>query len=792
MTVYQSFANDTLRKSLATAVIFGSLFILFFSLLPASAQAQDSGFDLAVRAIESRPTDPAVGQETYYTITYFNEGPEAVPDDFVIFLDLQVTVNDTGEPIGVDCTEQVISAAGLEPNRIQTFAFQSPSCDVVYRVEGFHTVRAAFIPTRQEVNATLTEAFVPLEGDNDPNNNGRTMTVEVKPYESALPDELGQLFAGLGMFFAVMAIVAVGTEVVIDTAKVTLGMKSKVTSLDALKQMEKYMPDKLAALGVSAASQSRFRELTAAMRQTVVPVSEIPDVIEKVKSGDLEAAILLLQQFGLEEVKIEALVHEVNDVQNTVNASFVQWRNNLSQLFERLHTGLAQLNAWPLLTPEQKAFLSEFDERLGISTSKLATVDLQFIPEDIDDLNTLPAEVQETIRTIRSLVSDWQILITLFNQELKNWSAQSTIDWLTRKRGELITVSRQEIINQFDQEITPHLRNLDAILTMFGSANNHLDDEARRLLNKALEQIETATLDETNVYLKGLEELLKGVEERRNLIQSPSRKLWRRLRKSSHGLLWLTLGTGFLLFLIEFTLSIPFFVRALLNEEILGPFGVRILGSFIDGVLFGLVLLILATLLARVGELIYKRTHQGKSPTKKKGEVNAIDRLEIFWNWLRGDTMEPDDFGSPDKKKQQVTSLTLEDVARVIFERNDQQRDEEGSRVRWLRVISVTIGFIIAYLLQIDAAELLDAAVPGIEATINRVLYISGDTLNAWQPLLSSERAITAGIILTAFAAAAGSTFWHDRLDKLQASKRGAESAVKTLQRIEGISDTEN
>ena len=775
-----------------TLILFVILLILFLSLfLPASVQAQNGGFDLAVRSIESRPADPSVGQETYYTVTYINEGPEAVPDDFVVYLNLQVTVNDTGEPIVGDCAERVESVAGLGPNRIQTFAFQSPSCDVVYRVEGFHTVWATFVPTLQEMDEPPPETFLPLEGDANPSNNGRTMTVEVQPYESALPDELGQLFAGLGMFFAVMAIVAVGTEVVIDTVKVSLGMKSKVTSLDALKQMEKYMPDKLAALGVSTASQSRFRELTASMRQTVVPISEIPDVIEKVKSGDLEAAVPLLEQFGLEKSEIEDLVQEVNDFQNTFDASFVQWRNNLNRLFERLRSGLAQLDEWSLLTPEQKAFLSELGVRLENSASKLESLNLQLVPENIDDLNDLSAEVQDTVRTIKSLVSDWQILLALFTQELINWSAQSTINWLTRKQGQLMTAVRQEIIDQFDQEVVPYLRDLDAVLTVFGSTDNRLVEESRGLLYQAIDQIETATLDETDVYLKGLEELLKGVEERRNLTQSPSRKLWRRLRQSPNGLYVLALGTGTIIFLVEFVLNLPLFRELALNDVQFGLLGVRIIGSLAGGVLFGLVTLILAALLARVGEWIYKRTHQGQPPTKKEGEVNAIDRLEILWNWLRGDTMEPDDFGSVEKKKQKVTNLTIEDVASVIFERNDQQRDEESSRVRWLRVISIAMGFIIAYLLQVDAAELLDAAVPGIEATINRVLYISGDTLHAWQPLLSSQRAITAGIILTAFAAAAGSTFWHDRLDKLQASKRSAESAAKTLQLIEGISDKE-
>jgi len=45
---------------------------------------------------------------------------------------------------------------------------------------------------------------------------------------------------------------------------------------------------------------------------------------------------------------------------------------------------------------------------------------------------------------------------------------------------------------------------------------------------------------------------------------------------------------------------------------------------------------------------------------------------------------------------------------------------------------------------------------------------------------------------LTAFAASAGSAFWHDRLDQLQASKKSAQAAAEFLTQASQIADSVN
>jgi hypothetical protein len=58
-------------------------------------------------------------------------------------------------------------------------------------------------------------------------------------------------------------------------------------------------------------------------------------------------------------------------------------------------------------------------------------------------------------------------------------------------------------------------------------------------------------------------------------------------------------------------------------------------------------------------------------------------------------------------------------------------------------------------------------------------------------PWPNLENVITPGIILTGLAASAGSAYWHDVLDRLQAAKKGTEAAAKLLQQAKSISDVE-
>ena len=133
---------------------------------------------------------------------------------------------------------------------------------------------------------TISENFT------DP-DNGNQFVVEpltVAPYSSPLPDQFQRIFAGLGMFFAIMAIMALGTEVVIDNLKVMIGLKSKVSASAALERMEKLLPGKLAGLGVGAVEQSQVKSLINDLKETIQPVEDVRSVAVNIQKGDFGEA----------------------------------------------------------------------------------------------------------------------------------------------------------------------------------------------------------------------------------------------------------------------------------------------------------------------------------------------------------------------------------------------------------------------------------------------------------------------------------------------------------------------
>jgi hypothetical protein len=227
-------------------------------------------------------------------------------------------------------------------------------------------------------------------------------------------------------------------------------------------------------------------------------------------------------------------------------------------------------------------------------------------------------------------------------------------------------------------------------------------------------------------------------------------------------------------------------------------------------VLFSAITLILLLVTGQIGKAIYDRLVQSAVADGQMAEdqqllkhATVLSRVETLWNLLRHGfdvtEVDPENFS----RAETVTSFeklstvngqpgfefSAETTAQFVMVRSDQQRDEETSRLRILRVAAITIGFLLAYLLQIDVLRLLGEAFPGVLDSIN-VVIVSGETLHTWRSWLPVDRAVTVGIIMTAFAASAGSAFWHDRLDQLQASKKGAQAAATLLSQASQVVDT--
>jgi hypothetical protein len=228
--------------------------------------------------------------------------------------------------------------------------------------------------------------------------------------------------------------------------------------------------------------------------------------------------------------------------------------------------------------------------------------------------------------------------------------------------------------------------------------------------------------------------------------------------------------------------------------------------------LFSTATLTLLLITGQIGKVVYDRlvrtaVREGKLAEDRQllKRATILRRVETLWNLLRFGfdvtKVNPENFGQAEsvsgyEELSEAGSLpdfefSAETTAQFIMVRTDQQRDEETSRLRILRVMSIAVGLLLAYLLQIDVLRLLGEAFPGALDSLN-VTIVTGETLHTWRTWLPAEKAVTVGIVLTGFAASAGSAFWHDRLDKLQASKKGAQAAATLLNQASQVAGTVN
>lgn len=126
------------------------------------------------------------------------------------------------------------------------------------------------------------------------------------------------------------------------------------------------------------------------------------------------------------------------------------------------------------------------------------------------------------------------------------------------------------------------------------------------------------------------------------------------------------------------------------------------------------------------------------------------------------------------------------EAASKLMKIETRDKNEDKKRIERLRFVSVLVALLLAYLLQVDSAVLLRDLFP-TDANFLYITLVEADApLFAWLGNLLNVQMnpLTAGIVLTGLAASAGSSFWHDQLNRLQAVKKSTESAYAALQPI--------
>lgn len=815
--------------------------LLLITLDASRAQESSGAYDLSVTAIESQPFAAGIGDETKYYVTLENMLASPLPPQLMLDLYLTVTNAQTKETIA-ECRQPVDLALMAEAN--SPLRVTITDCSVVLQDPGTHLVRAELTETGLE---PAQGAFALIPGDLNPGNNGAVSTIVpvVVETDDNLPTELTRIFAGLAIFFAVMALVAAGAEVAIDSLKVAVGLKRKVTSMDALERMEQYLPGELGALSVSATTQEQFqrmiREMRSALGGTLRGIESIAVLREQIAGGE----------FG----------------------STFQRANQLSRAHETL-SSKELYNYKKYLQAYVTNVLNTLENRLHLSAAAIQPLRDQLAQE----ISLFDGEHAQEF--LADLIGDMQ--------DPHFWSTQIVDGWLNSKKDIFFTRNSAAVVEEYDNEVKP-------LLLGVGFEPDSIESLKLEIVTR-IGIIEAGMSQSTDTFLASIRNVLDAVEMRRYDTQSPSRKVWRKLRgwqggvfpptrlrsmlipalflalcllhiawmnhmtespafggvlertfSGLNGTTWFSWYIVFLIVALLGLLSLYYARRSVGAEEKLwftGLYGAsalslltsafltlllwvlqpmsanRVTGElvFFDWiqpwwswlVLFALTLLALMLSASLIGRTIYDRLVRSavrdgrlRSDRNALGNATVIHRVETLWNLLRQGfdvtRVDPDRFDQPDtvldyeagihSNEGQPFVFSPDTAAQFIMQRSDQQRDEETSRLRVLRVMSIAIGLALAYALQIDVLALLGEAFPDILNQLNWTI-VSGETLHAWRSWLPVDKSITVGIVLTAFAASAGSAFWHDRLDQLQASKKGAQAAAQLLNQASQVADT--
>lgn len=155
------------------------------------------------------------------------------------------------------------------------------------------------------------------------------------------------------------------------------------------------------------------------------------------------------------------------------------------------------------------------------------------------------------------------------------------------------------------------------------------------------------------------------------------------------------------------------------------------------------------------------------------GRLYAWLQQRLSWLPARASRLDP-------------TIATPDEAATTLLAIQRRDKKEDNDRIQQLRLVSVIMGIALAYLLQIDSADLLGDLFPPDANFLSMALVPATSPFILWlQRVIGMEpHPFTAGIILTGLAASAGSGFWHDQLTRLQTVKGSVEKTYQTIQPV--------
>jgi hypothetical protein len=188
------------------------------------------------------------------------------------------------------------------------------------------------------------------DGGEEPDDGGEQQNSDEKPEEEE-KDTIGidTVIGTLGLYAAMMAVLAVGTEVVIDMVRPVFGLQRKTTATEALSQLKEWLPATVKELGLPESAQ---KDLDNALKN-----------LETVTNA-----------FGAQAEKVRAIVHD-------------QWPEILKALATQSVERVLQ-DHWPIIK-------SKLDQLGNVDTEKVRAWLLNTLNQlkgtNVADLQLLPA-----------------------------------------------------------------------------------------------------------------------------------------------------------------------------------------------------------------------------------------------------------------------------------------------------------------------------------------------------------------------------------------------------------------
>jgi hypothetical protein len=111
---------------------------------------------------------------------------------------------------------------------------------------------------------------------------------------------IGSVIAALGLYAAMMAVLAVGAEVVIDGVRPIFGLKRKTNAAEAMGKLKGWLPDTLEELGVSATAQEKLNQQIGELEGITVKLEDEADKVNEVLEGQLQEALKDLAVYSVD------------------------------------------------------------------------------------------------------------------------------------------------------------------------------------------------------------------------------------------------------------------------------------------------------------------------------------------------------------------------------------------------------------------------------------------------------------------------------------------------------------